>query len=170
MLEIVKVDVENLELGMFVSGLDRSWLESPFAVQGFLIKTEEDLATLRALCRYVFIDVEKGEEKERRGSPRASPAQHERRRHPRKASNPIKRARLGKAELLPGRELTTYRDQSDWETEYPQATVAVDTLSAEVRGLYGSLARGGAVDMLSIKRSVEPMIDSSMSCRSSNSR
>lgn len=161
MLEIVKVNVEDLELGMFVSGLDRSWLESPFAVQGLLIKSEEDLATLRALCKYVFIDVEKGEQKEeRRASPRAAPPQHERRRHPRKASHPIRRARLDKARLLPGRELTTYRDQSGWETEYPRATAAVESLSAEVRGVYGTLARGGAVDMLSIKRSVEPMIDS----------
>jgi HD-GYP domain-containing protein (c-di-GMP phosphodiesterase class II) len=161
MLEIVKVNVEDLELGMFVSGLDRSWLESPFAVQGLLIKDEEDLATLRALCKYVFIDVEKGEQREpRRPAPRVAPAHHERRRQPRKGSDPITRDRLDKAKLLPGRELTTYRDQSDWETEYPKATTAVDTLSAEVRGLYGSLARGGALDMLSIKRSVEPMIDS----------
>ncbi|MHA7815772.1 MAG: HD-GYP domain-containing protein [Pseudohaliea sp.] len=161
MLEIVKVNVEDLELGMFVSGLDRSWLESPFAVQGLLIRSEEDLATLRSLCRYVFIDVEKGEQREEhRGSPRAAPPQHERRRHPRKGSHPISRARLDKARLLPGRELTTYRDQADWESEYPRATAAVDTLSAEVRGLYGSLARGGAVDMVSIKRSVNPMIDS----------
>lgn len=162
MLEIFKVNVEDLELGMFVSGLDRAWLESPFAVQGLLIKSEEDLATLRALCKYVFIDVEKGEQREeRRGSPRARPPEHERRRHSREArSNPIKRARLDKARLLPGRELTSYRDQSDWQTEYRHATAAVDTLSVEVRDVYSALARGGAVDMLSVKRSAEPMIDS----------
>ena len=35
-----KVPVENLDVGMYVSELDRPWLESPFLIQGFVIKDE----------------------------------------------------------------------------------------------------------------------------------
>ncbi len=53
-----KVLVENLDFGMYVSQLDRPWLESPFLIQGFVIKDEEDIAKLRQYCEFVYIDLE----------------------------------------------------------------------------------------------------------------
>ena len=35
----VYTPIDQLELGMYVSELDRPWLESPFLFQGFEIKT-----------------------------------------------------------------------------------------------------------------------------------
>ncbi|MCG8434773.1 MAG: HD-GYP domain-containing protein [Gammaproteobacteria bacterium] len=55
----IKVDIEHLEVGMYVSELDRPWLESPFLFQGFLIETEEDLSKLREHCAYVYVDEQK---------------------------------------------------------------------------------------------------------------
>ncbi|MBI4995895.1 MAG: DUF3391 domain-containing protein [Rhodocyclales bacterium] len=54
MFEIVST--LDLRLGMFVAELDRPWLESPFLIQGFLIEEEEQIATLRELCRFVTVD------------------------------------------------------------------------------------------------------------------
>lgn len=42
------VHIDQLQLGMFVS-LDLGWLEHPFLVNSFLIKTDKQLATLREL-------------------------------------------------------------------------------------------------------------------------
>ena len=53
-----KVLVENLDFGMYVSQLDRPWLESPFMLQGFVIKDEEEIAQLREYCEFVYIDLE----------------------------------------------------------------------------------------------------------------
>ncbi len=53
-----KVAVENLDLGMYVSDLDRPWLESPFLLQGFMIKDEEEIAQLREYCQFVYVDRE----------------------------------------------------------------------------------------------------------------
>ena len=53
-----KVMVENLDFGMYVSQLDRPWLESPFLLQGFMIKDEEEIAQLREYCEFVYIDLE----------------------------------------------------------------------------------------------------------------
>lgn len=54
MFEIVST--LDLRLGMFVAELDRPWLESPFLIQGFLVEDDEQLATLRKLCRFVTVD------------------------------------------------------------------------------------------------------------------
>lgn len=50
------VSTQALKLGMFIAELDRPWLDTPFLVQGFLLEDEEQLATLRKLCRFVTID------------------------------------------------------------------------------------------------------------------
>jgi len=41
---------------MFVAELDRPWLGTPFLLQGFLIEDDDQIATLRNLCRSVVID------------------------------------------------------------------------------------------------------------------
>lgn len=52
----VRLDVDRLRLGMFVSELDRPWLGTPFLFQGFLIEEMQDLKQLREVSRYVFVD------------------------------------------------------------------------------------------------------------------
>lgn len=51
------MSVSQLQLGMYVSALDRDWLETPFLFQGFLLTDPDDLFTLRSLCDQVVIDV-----------------------------------------------------------------------------------------------------------------
>jgi putative nucleotidyltransferase with HDIG domain len=53
-----KIDVTELAIGMYVSDLDRPWLETPFIFQGFPISTQEEIATLKRYCKYVYIDTE----------------------------------------------------------------------------------------------------------------
>src|SRR5690606_31863982 len=67
-----RVDTDDLELGMFVAELDRPWLESPFLFQGFLIENEQDLATLRDVCEYVFVDPERSRGAREARSPAAA--------------------------------------------------------------------------------------------------
>lgn len=51
-----KISVNQLTVGMFVSDLDRPWLDTPFIVQGVLVESDEDLQVFRDLCQYVYID------------------------------------------------------------------------------------------------------------------
>jgi len=53
------IPVEALHLGLYVSDLDRPWVETPFLFQGFELQAEEDLATLREQCRHVYVDVQR---------------------------------------------------------------------------------------------------------------
>ena len=43
---IYKIRVRDLKFGMYVSQLDRPWLETPYTIQGILIKTMEDILEL----------------------------------------------------------------------------------------------------------------------------
>ena len=56
-----KVDVSEVEIGMYVSRLDRPWLETRYLFQGFHINSASDIDELREQCEYVFIDPERGE-------------------------------------------------------------------------------------------------------------
>lgn len=56
MVKEIRTPVEGLKIGMYVVRLDRDWTDSPYTVRGFRIKTSEQLAQLKALCRFVYID------------------------------------------------------------------------------------------------------------------
>lgn len=56
-----KIDVELLQIGMYVSELDRPWLETPFLFQGFYIRTDSEIEELRRFCDTVEIDIEQSD-------------------------------------------------------------------------------------------------------------
>ena len=58
MAEIKKeqITAERLELGMYVTELDRPWAGTPFLLQGFLLDDQADLTKLRSICQFVYID------------------------------------------------------------------------------------------------------------------
>lgn len=51
-----KVNVGDLQNGMYVTELDRPWVGTPFMFQGFLIETDEELEQLKSLCIFVIVD------------------------------------------------------------------------------------------------------------------
>ncbi len=56
----LKIDVNEVTIGMFVSGLDRPWTQTPFPLQGFYVRDLEEIKELKAHCHHVYIDVIKG--------------------------------------------------------------------------------------------------------------
>ncbi len=52
-----RVAVHDLAVGMFVSDLDRPWHTTPFPIQGFYIRTQEDIRSLVSHCKWVIVDV-----------------------------------------------------------------------------------------------------------------
>lgn len=53
-----KVSTHDLAVGMYVSALDRPWVETPFPIQGFHIRDESDIDQLRKYCKFVHIDLQ----------------------------------------------------------------------------------------------------------------
>jgi len=56
-----QIDVAGLRIGMYVSELDRPWLETPFLFQGFFIRSNNEINELRQYCNYVEIDLEQSD-------------------------------------------------------------------------------------------------------------
>ena len=51
------IPVDQLQKGMYISKLDRPWIETPFPLQGFYVRDLKDIDLLRRFCREVWIDI-----------------------------------------------------------------------------------------------------------------
>lgn len=58
-ITVIEVPTGDLQIGMYVSDLDRPWLETPYPIQGILIQSQNDIDTLKRYCTRVFVDVNK---------------------------------------------------------------------------------------------------------------
>ncbi len=56
-MPIERINTGQLQVGMYISRLDRPWRETPFLFQGFYIQDSDEIAKLRELCRHVYIVV-----------------------------------------------------------------------------------------------------------------
>jgi HD-GYP domain-containing protein (c-di-GMP phosphodiesterase class II) len=55
-----RVPVGELRFGMYVAELDRPWTDTPFAFQGFILSTQQQLDALKKYCAAVLVDTERG--------------------------------------------------------------------------------------------------------------
>jgi len=55
----IKIPSSKLKIGMFVSDLDRPWLDTPFLLQGFMIENDKQIRQLQEYCKFVFIDLDR---------------------------------------------------------------------------------------------------------------
>lgn len=143
MNDVLKVNTAELEVGMYVSSLDRPWLDAPFALQGFQIQSDDDVERLQNYCHYVYIDCQRSTQ--------------EKSQLIRKLAY---RPRTSLGRIFLDRKLKVYQDSSDWNGEYPQAQSAVEALSEGIDSIFERASTGSALDVVKIKKSVEPMIDS----------
>ena len=51
----------ELKFGMYVAELDRPWTDTPFMFQGFVLRSDQQLATLKKFCKAVTVDSERSE-------------------------------------------------------------------------------------------------------------
>jgi HD-GYP domain-containing protein (c-di-GMP phosphodiesterase class II) len=51
-----KLNTSELKIGMYVTKLDRPWLETSFLLQGFYLSSEKDIKLMQKECEYVYID------------------------------------------------------------------------------------------------------------------
>lgn len=56
-MPVKQIPSSQIEFGMYVSGLDRPWVETPFLFQGFEVQTQQEIDELCRLTKYVYIMV-----------------------------------------------------------------------------------------------------------------
>lgn len=161
MLKTQRIPTSDLDIGMYVSGLDRPWLETPFATQGFMIESREDIGRLQKYCQEVFVDI-------RRSQKPAYTAHRESLRHARAAKKAEhaapqevrERPRVSFETIFAGRPLAPYRDDSAWEDEHPHAQLAMNTLIGDVDEMFEQVSAGEKLNVIKLRKSVEPVVES----------
>lgn len=54
-MPVKKVPSDEVEIGMYVSSLDRPWVETPFLFQGFEVQSQTDINEIKNHSKYVYI-------------------------------------------------------------------------------------------------------------------
>ncbi len=155
MLETVKINTTDLELGMFVSSLDRPWLDSSFLIQGFRIETREQIDRLRAECEYVLIDTKQSRQRYDTLERKVHNGQVAR-----KEVKKAERPRVPLTRIFEGRTIKPYQDNSEFIDEHPRAQLALDALLGDVCEIFEEVSEGGKINVIKLRKSVEPVVDS----------
>jgi len=150
MLRTVKISTTNLDLGMYVSALDRPWLETPFLTQGFVLESQEDIDRVRQCCDYVYIDTVRSHSsleealKTIQDAPEIQSKQ---------------RPRVPIEKIFAGRNLKTYREYAPSEEEHIWAEEALDSLVVDIVDIFDRVSDGGSLNIVRLKSAVSPIVE-----------
>jgi HD-GYP domain-containing protein (c-di-GMP phosphodiesterase class II) len=139
-----KVNVAYLKTGMYVSNLDRPWIDTPFLLEGFLIQNEEDLSTLSKYCTYVFIDTDRG----------IGASQYVEEAPRLKTNTYLERF------LLDNKKKVHYENTKTTKEELPAAQVALEEASNQVAHIMEDVKAGKNLNIEAVRGVVEPVLDS----------
>lgn len=142
----VKIAITGLRLKMYVSRLDRPWIETPFIFEGLFVETADQLSRLQALCRYVYVDPARGLRPEGRyvqSDEAAATAP--------RAAFQSEFARLN---------TTSWPEKATVEAEMPVANAVRQQLEHGIEGMMNDLRAGRELDMGTLREGVGAMIDS----------
>lgn len=135
-IEKVKVPVDVLEKGMYVSELDKPWVETPFIFQGFLITNENELDQLNQYCEFVYIDTEKS-----------------------RVAIPEFKIESFSREPVPVTEPVLVYENS-FEDEFPRAKKLYERIQPQIKNVFKDVRIGRAIRSAEIKNSIEKITKS----------
>jgi HD-GYP domain-containing protein (c-di-GMP phosphodiesterase class II) len=136
---------------MYVAELDRPWLGTPFAVQGFYIRSMDDALQLAEFCDRVFVDP-------RRYDPQLAAAGKSwarGSRSPEPGSPPQRR----QSELIPAPQVR-YQENTSVEDELPAARDALDASTQLLDGVWEAFSSSRHIRITDFRSAIDPLVDS----------
>lgn len=130
---LIETPVAALDIGMFVAQLDRPWLETPFALQGFHVRSRADVDAISEYCQYVMVDPERRV----RGA------------HSLHAVAPQARGRN-----------RVHQDTVSLKHEFEAVRVDLESAQTAVSGVFERLRAGGVLDVTAMTKAISPLVDS----------
>lgn len=137
--------VDQLQVGMYVSRLDRPWIETPFPLQGFYIRDLSEIDQLRHYSREVTIDLQ-------RSRVEIEPVTHA---VGGLGKKPAPVAKAGSASLVPGQQQTVarrpvrvpvYKTVVSMPQEVASSKLLHGQFSLAVMDIYRKSAEGHRID------------------------
>ena len=159
-----KLDVDQLEIGMYVAQLDRPWLETPFLFQGFYIRDDDELNELRKHCREVYVSPDSLQQDIKAAAPVSAQL-------PTRGDDVAPRKKRFSLRSLFRRDTSQidddfeqtnviYTETTTLKEEFDTASgvkeQAVDTL----KGVLHNLRNSGELEIGALESAVTPMVDS----------
>jgi HD-GYP domain-containing protein (c-di-GMP phosphodiesterase class II) len=168
-LQQLKVFIHELEVGMFISALDKPWAETPFPIQGFLIKNAADASRVKAYCDYVYIDIAKGASPIDFKTPSAGSRQFNNDlRNKAQDINPMVRGLMDSRQYSEPRSFVIkpdiYRKTVELSKEMPAARRVINNLVGCLSVATRQVAKGGPFNLRQLQQSVDDMVDSVVRC------
>jgi len=139
----VRISVHGLALGMYVSRLDRPWLETPFPLHGLAVDSDDAIARLRRICSHVWVDTLRGIAPDPRYLVFEDPGR----------SVPV----LDEFEQL---RKTDWSIRSEFKAELQEAEHVHAVLEGSIAEVMEDLQDGKHLDLGRLKDGVDAMIDS----------
>ena len=129
-----EIPVEELQLGMYVSKLDRPWTETPFVFQGFILRSEKQIDIMKKFCSRVFVDPEKEDLSE------------------------VEAHAGGTAASIRG--TTVYKEAASLDAELPRARSAIAETASVLRQITNDVEVGGAIDSAKVQEAASGITES----------
>ncbi|WP_461482415.1 HD-GYP domain-containing protein [Porticoccus sp.] len=160
---LVRVAASGLKLGMFVAELDRPWLETPFLMQGFVIRHPSEIRKLQEYCDHVFVEKEGRRWGDKKDPFRAGFGLSKRSADGSGESGMERRARAAGDKSSPLETLYTRPEhpvERSVDEEHPAAFKAFQVAHRTVEGLLEQARLGNAIDTEVAKEVVTDCVDS----------
>lgn len=146
-----QLPVSELQIGMHVVRLDRPWSETRFLLQGFVIRSDDDIRDLQDQCNYVFIEG-RVEFATKAAAPVAirqggSATHSTRTKTPARAPEPPRRK-------------VTYINKVSMGDEIPRAEKFYASAKSIAQGIMSGIRVGRALDVTSARQVVNQCVDS----------
>ncbi len=136
-LEERRMEVADLQIGMFVCRLDRPWEETPFPLQGVELVSQQDIAAVRRLCHVVYVDARRLV-----------------------AQDPCRALTRTDLSGTRFRSVTRYVDKAPIEEEAARARTALNNAAQIVEGLFEDIAHGRELSVDHVEQAVRPLVAS----------
>jgi HD-GYP domain-containing protein (c-di-GMP phosphodiesterase class II) len=173
-IDRIVVDSSKASIGMYVSMLDRPWLETPFVFQGFEIKDRLEIELLQSYCSVIYVDIHRSslspvQVRALAGTQpsRLNVVKTERHkiREPgkwrRRFGNLLRRLGLSrKIRREPRLEAGGYPVESTVRGEAYDAFAAYKAVSLDYREILNQVEQHGKLEVGILKKAAQPLIDS----------
>lgn len=151
----IKIDVSEVTVGMYVSGLDRPWTQTPFPIQGFYVRDLDEIKQLRSHCNHVYIDIIKGAPPARANLMRMEPSAA-------KKKSPV--GQYDKNRPAPATPIkvnpNTYTHHEPLDKEVKRARQLHQKVFGAVGEVMSQIDRGTLASVHETKRAASDMVDS----------
>ena len=168
MANTVKTNLDGLEVGMYVSRLSVPWIETSFLLEGLMIRSNDEIEQLKAVCEYAYIDVNKGKaphpkfilKSTNRGNASGNKQGYGNSDIPQKKRSKNLSKYNGYDESVSKRRIKNYKNKTSFSDELESASIVHGDLSSDIQVIMSSLNKGKALNFGNIVDGIRDMTKS----------